>query len=157
MRENLVKSDLVEAVIGLGANLFFNSPMEACILVCRSEKPSSRAGKVLFIDASSEVTRKNAQSFLEDRHIAKIVDAYRKDENVEGFSFLADVEDIAKNSFSLSIPLYVRSSLRLIDEAAGEESLSSLIDAWRQSASESAILFENLENALFVSGGEQND
>ena len=52
----MVAADVVEAVIGLGPNLFYNSPMEACIVVCRASKPKERAGKVLFIDAIDQVT-----------------------------------------------------------------------------------------------------
>ena len=47
MRENLVRSDLLECVIGLGPNLFYNSPMEACIVICRKKKPDSHKEHVL--------------------------------------------------------------------------------------------------------------
>ncbi len=57
MRAQMVDQDWVEAVIGLGPNLFYNSPMESCILVCNRRKPAARKGKVLFIDALNEVTR----------------------------------------------------------------------------------------------------
>ena len=76
MRKALVQLDLVEAVIGIGKSLFYNSPMEACIVVCRSKKDSERKRKVLFINAKNEVTRKNAQSYLEPEHIRRIADAY---------------------------------------------------------------------------------
>ncbi len=156
MREKLVESDLVEAVIGLGANLFFNSPMEACVLVCRSVKSESRKGKVLFIDASAEVTRKNAQSFLEDEHIGKIIDAYRSDDDVEGFSVHATMEDISKNAFSLSIPLYVRSNANRI---AGEveQDLGVLIDAWRHSASIASESLDAVVAALPKEEGVDNE
>lgn len=62
MRERLVRSDRVECVIGLGPNLFYNSPMEACIMICRMTKRPERRGQVLFINAINEVERKNAQS-----------------------------------------------------------------------------------------------
>ena len=58
MRENLVKMDTLEAVIALGHNLFYNSAMISCILVCRVNKPVERKGKVIFIDAENEVSRK---------------------------------------------------------------------------------------------------
>ena len=77
MRQKIVASDLVEAVIGLGPNLFYNSPMESCIVVCRSTKPTERAGKVLFIDAVNEVTRERAQSFLTPEHIDRIASVFR--------------------------------------------------------------------------------
>lgn len=108
MREKLVKSDLVECVLGIGKNLFFNSPMEACIVICRSSKLVSRRGKVLFINARHEVTRKNAQSILENSHIKKISDTYLSCEEIEGFSAIATIDTIAENGYKLSIPLYVR-------------------------------------------------
>jgi type I restriction enzyme M protein len=47
LREKLIISDLVECVIGLGANLFYNAPMEACIVICRSKKQPTRRGQIL--------------------------------------------------------------------------------------------------------------
>lgn len=108
MREKLVRGDYVECVIGLAANLFYNSPMEACIVICRMSKPQEHVGKVLFINAIDEVTRKNAQSYLEDSHIAKIADAYTNYREVENFSKIVTVREISENDFSLSIPLYVK-------------------------------------------------
>ncbi len=128
MREKLVRSDLVEAVIGLGANLFFNSPMEACILICRSEKAPNRRKEILFVDASAEVTRKNAQSYLEPRHIQRIVEAYRSDEDIEGFSSHASFSKIEDNAFSLSIPLYVKP---FDDENTDDRSIEETIGSWR--------------------------
>jgi len=107
MRKKLIESDLVEAVIGIGKNLFYNSPMEACVLICRTKKPINRLGKVLFINAKHEVTRKNAESYLEDTHIKKISSAYFGFQHVEGFAHVADYEEIMRNGFELSIALYV--------------------------------------------------
>ena len=58
LREILVKKDLIECVIGIGRNLFYNSCMDACVIICRSHKPVNRQDKILFIDAKKEVTRK---------------------------------------------------------------------------------------------------
>lgn len=107
LRTELIKSDLLEAVIGLGPNLFYNSPMEACIIICRTNKTPENRGKVLFINAVKEVTRKNAESFLEDEHITKIANAYDDYESIPGFAKKATIKDIENNGYSLSIPLYV--------------------------------------------------
>jgi type I restriction-modification system DNA methylase subunit len=56
MRRKLIEQDWVECVIGLGPNLFYNSPMEACVMICRTHKPSDRKGKILLINAVDEVT-----------------------------------------------------------------------------------------------------
>lgn len=109
MREKLVKCDYVECVIGLAANLFYNSPMEACILICRMKKPQDRKGKILFINAVNEVKRRNAQSYLEDKHINKIAKAYEEYKEIGNFSKVVSVREICRNDYLLSIPLYVKS------------------------------------------------
>src|SRR4249919_3725428 len=82
MRRKLIEADVIECVLGLGPNLFYNSPMEACFVICRTAKAKERRNKILFINAVNEVTRERAQSFLTDDHIARIVQAYEafKDE-----------------------------------------------------------------------------
>lgn len=126
IRENLVKSDLLECIIGLGPNLFYNAPMEACIMICRTQKPLTRQGKVLFINAVDQVTRKSAQSFLEANHIEKITDAYERFENIEFFSAVAGYEEIKERSFNLSINRYVARPTGPVEE----RSVSELYSAW---------------------------
>lgn len=106
MREALIKSDKIEAVIGLGANLFYNSPMEACIIICNNNKPDSRKGKVLLINAVNEVTRKNAESYLEPIHINKILHAFACPNEAPGFSKLVDNGEIISRNADLTISLY---------------------------------------------------
>ena len=76
MREMLIAKDWLDCIIGLGPNLFFNASMEACIIICRKNKSNRRKGKVLFIDAKAEVTRKNGESYLEEHHIERILKTY---------------------------------------------------------------------------------
>ena len=156
MRRRLVERDLVEAVVGLGANLFFNSPMEACILVCRTRKPSARKGRILFIDASAEVTRKNAQSFLEDGHIEKIAAAYASDEPVEGFSAYATVEEIGGKAFSLSIPLYVRNAANVL---TGDDALEldEAVESWLESSAARSEAYAGIRDYLAQNGGEADE
>ena len=109
MRRKLVQSDLIDCVIGLGPNLFFNAPMEACVVICRTKKPEKKKKKILFINALKEVTRKNAQSYLEDSHIEHIVSAYNNYADETDYARVVSIDDVEKNDFSLNIPLYVRS------------------------------------------------
>lgn len=108
MRRKLVESDLVECVLGLGPNLFYNSPMEACVVVCRAQKPEERRGKVLLINALGEVTRERSLSYLKPEHQARVLSAYQAFTDEPGFTQVATLEDIAKQNYSLSIPLYVK-------------------------------------------------
>ena len=106
IRKKMIEADLLEAVIGIGPNLFFNATMEACIYICRSNKPVDRRNKIMFINAVKEVTRSNGESFLEEQHIQKIVDAYNGYVDVENFCSVVDIAQIEKNEYNLNVSLY---------------------------------------------------
>jgi type I restriction enzyme M protein len=108
MRAKLVEHDVLDAVIGLGPNLFYNSPMEACVVVCRTSKPRERRGRVLFINAVDQVTRERGQSFLSDDHAETILIAYREFASIDGFTRITTLDEIRANRASLNIALYVR-------------------------------------------------
>ena len=108
MRRTLIESDLVECVLGLGPNLFYNSPMEACVVVCRARKPRERRNRVLFIDAVHQVARERAQSFLSIEHQNRILTAYQAFSDEPGFSAVASSNDVIDNDGNLSIPRYVQ-------------------------------------------------
>ncbi len=146
MREKLVRSDVVECVIGLGANLFYNSPMEACIIICRMNKRPERRGQVLFINAVNEVERKNAQSFLEDKHIQRIANAYNAYETEEGFARVVTIQDIADNNFSLSIPLYVKQPVT--EDAVDMRPVQECYDTWRAASEMMKLSYEKLNAML---------
>ena len=107
MRENLIKSDMIESVIGIGPNLFYNSPMEACILICNREKPEQMKQKILFINALKEITRKNGESYLEKSHIEKIASVYHNPHDIDNFSRLVDWNEIESYNYDLTIQKYV--------------------------------------------------
>ena len=135
MRAKMLKLDWVEAVIGLGPNLFYNSPMEACIVVCNRRKQKVRKDKVLFIDALSEVTRERAQSFLKPEHQQRILRAFQAFADEPGLARVVTLAEITANASSLSIPLYVkRSTATAANSTAGEP--PSLQAAWEQRQTE---------------------
>ena len=126
IREKLVELDIIEAVIGIGKHLFYNSPMEACILVCSSKKSAERKSKILFVDAKHEVTRKNSESYLEDKHINKIAGTYHKYESIETFSHVASLDDVRRNNYWLGIPKYVSKDV----DDGDDSDLSDVISEW---------------------------
>jgi type I restriction enzyme M protein len=150
MREKLLAHDVVECVLGLGPNLFYNSPMEACVVVCRMSKPKKRRGKVLFINAVNEVTRERAQSFLIDEHIQRIVKAYRDFADDEGFSRVVSNDEVREKSGNLSIPLYVRNNNGNGQNEHDSTSLKQAIAEWQESSVElrrsMSQLFEMLKH-----------
>jgi type I restriction enzyme M protein len=107
MRRKLIEADLIECVLGLGPNLFYNSPMEACVLICRTEKAKGRRGKILFINAVNEVTRERAQSFLSDDNLHRVVRAYQEFKDEPGFTRVVNADDIRAKEWSLNISLFV--------------------------------------------------
>jgi type I restriction enzyme M protein len=135
MRKKLVEADLIECVLGLGPNLFYNSPMEACVVICRAAKPKARRGKILFINAINEVTRERAQSFLTDAHLQRIVSAYEAFKDEPGFAAVASLANIRAKEANLSIPLYVPSAPKAEQQRAGYEvhtlnkALSALLES----------------------------
>lgn len=110
IRENLIKLDILECIVGIGKNLFYNSPMEACVIVCRNKKKNDRKGQVLFIDAKNEITRKDSFSYLEEKHINKIVDAYIYYDDIDGFSKRVSNDELLQQDSTLSISFYVKSN-----------------------------------------------
>lgn len=107
IRSGLVKADKIECVIGLGPNLFYNSPMEACIIIGNNNKREELSNKIIFINALNEVTRKNGESYLEDAHLDKILSAYASTEDIDGFKRTVSIDEIASNNFDLSLQKYV--------------------------------------------------
>lgn len=107
LRRNLVATDMVECVLGLGPSLFYNSPMEACVVICRSQKPKGRVGKTLFIDAVHEIAREKTQSFLRFEHQSRILAAYQSFENEAAFAEVATTEQILANGGDLTVHHYV--------------------------------------------------
>lgn len=147
MRENLVRTDLIECVLGIGRNLFYNSPMEACIVICRTNKPAERKNKILFINAKHEVTRKNAQSYLEESHIKKIADAYINYDEIEKFSKIVPVKDVLANDGELTISLYLpeenTDEIMTVEEAT---------DSWSEISERTANEYRKLTK--MIKGGE---
>jgi type I restriction enzyme M protein len=128
MRRKLIEADLVECVLGLGPNLFYNSPMEACVVICRSKKPSKRRGKVLLIGAVNEVARDRAMSLLKPEHQMRIERAYGAFVDDTGFAKVATIAEIAEHDWSLSIPLFVKRTTASL--ASPRQEARGLSEAW---------------------------
>lgn len=108
IRESLVKENLIEAVIGLPANLFFGTGIPAAILVFNKGKdPKTRGTDILFIDASREFQEGTNQNRLRGGDIEKIVATFQNFETVDGYSRRVPVEQVVENDFNLNIPRYV--------------------------------------------------
>lgn len=107
MRKKMIEQDLVECVIGLGPNLFYNSPMEACLLITKTNKEPNKKGNVLFINAVKEVSHDRTSTFLDENNIDKILTAYRNHSDVEGLCNVISINEILTNNASLNMAQYV--------------------------------------------------
>ena len=111
IRQRVIEENLLDAVIGLPENLFYGTPIPACILVFRKNRPTT---DVLFIDASKKdeegnlryIKAKN-QNELGQKHIDDIIRAYQQRSDVERFAHVASLEEIRSNEYNLNIPRYV--------------------------------------------------
>ena len=144
MRTNLIKSDLLEAIIGLGPNLFYNSPMEAMIMVCNRNKSDGMKGKILFVNAVNEVVRKNAESKLEPQHIEKISKAFFEKKDVEHFCKVVDNQTVLDNGSNMTISLYAMPKIDREEVLALSDSISN----WNQVSEQANNGLETLINLL---------
>jgi len=145
MRQKLIEMDLVEAVIGLGPNLFYNSPMESCLLVCRTNKRPEQRNKIIFINAVNEVKAETGTSYLKDEHIEKIGNAYHEYKDIEGFAKIVDKDELQTQSWNLNISLYV-SNYKMKVSTDKQEDLSELLSQWVDSSRDLKVSLEDKIN-----------
>lgn len=104
IRKQFIEENLLEAVIGLPANLFFGTGIPAAILIFNKSKTDN---DVIFIDASREFVTEKTQNKLSDEHISKITDVFKKKQVIDKYSYIATYTEIKENDFNLNIPRYV--------------------------------------------------
>lgn len=104
IRQKLLEQNLLDAVIGLPANLFYGTSIPACILVFKKKRSQQN---ILFIDASHDFVKGKNQNSLNDEQVAKIIATYRNRETIDKYSYLASLEEIKNNDYNLNIPRYV--------------------------------------------------
>jgi type I restriction enzyme M protein len=132
IREELIKQDLLEAVIGLGSNIFYGTQLAACVMVFKQNKHAKRKGKIIFIDGSDQVRVGRAQNFLEPLHVEQLFEWYTNFKEVENYTKVATLKDISSNDFNLNIPLYVE---KVIEDnlPTVKVALAELKKAWNDS------------------------
>lgn len=107
IRKYLIENlNVLDAVIGLPANLFFGTGIPVCVLVLKKDR-GSNTDNILFIDASKDFEAGKNQNILREADIDKIVSAYEQRADIEKYAHVATMEEIAENGFNLNIPRYV--------------------------------------------------
>jgi type I restriction enzyme M protein len=113
VRQDILREDLLDAVIGLPGNLFYGTGIPGCVLVFRSRgsKPPEREGKVIFINADAEYHAGRAQNYLLPEHIEKIAATFETFEDVPGYAKVVDIEVLEANDWNLNVRRYADNSL----------------------------------------------
>jgi type I restriction enzyme M protein len=144
IRKILLDNGAIDTVIGLPANIFFNTSIPTTIVVLKKNRSNK---DVLFIDASKEFEKGRNQNLLKPEHIDKIVDTFVKRENVEKFAHVASFDEIKENDYNLNIPRYVDTfeEEEPIDIAALGKELVNLNDEIKQAEQELLNMLDDLE------------
>jgi type I restriction enzyme M protein len=145
IRKKMIKNDLVECVIGLGPNLFYNSSMVSCLLITNNNKPPKRKGKVLFIQAVNEVRKEKTISYLDAIHIERVHNSYLEFETVDNFCKIVDNDEILQDkNIRLSVELYVHNSEQTT------ENFETIYPKWLRQSSELKNSIEQIFNQLNI-------
>lgn len=107
IRKKVLQNDLVEAVIALPENLFYNTSSPGCIMIFNKNKPKDRTNKVIFIYGEEDYEEGSNQNYLREEHIDKIVRAYEEYENKEKYCRVVEMDEIERNDYNLNVPRFV--------------------------------------------------
>ena len=106
IRQQLVRSGILKGIIGLPANLFYGTGIPACILVLDKENATARKG-IFMIDASKSFKKDGPKNSLREQDLHRIVDAFTKGSDIDGYSRFVPLAEIEKNDFNLNLPRYI--------------------------------------------------
>ena len=110
IRKGILEDDLLEAVIGLPAALFYGTGIPAALLIINTKKPAKRKNKVLFINSELEYEEGKNQNKLREKDIAHILSVYENYEDEKRYSRVVDIEEIRENDHNLNIRRYADST-----------------------------------------------
>lgn len=144
IRKILLDNGAIDTVIGLPANIFFNTSIPTTIIVLKKNRPSK---DVLFIDASKEFEKGRNQNLLKSEHIEKILNTYVQREDVDKYAHVASFDEIKENDYNLNIPRYVDTfeEEEPIDIAALGKELMTLNDEIKQAEQSFLKMLDELE------------
>ena len=107
IREQLIKSDKLEAVIALTSGVFYSTGVSACILYMNNHKETSHKGKVCLIDASNIYTPQRAQNIMSDADVQRVFDLYQNYEDQVDYCKIVTIEEIEAAGNVLSVGTYI--------------------------------------------------
>ncbi len=127
IRQIIIEKNYLDAVIGLPANIFYGTSIPTTVLVFKKNRKTK---DILFIDSSGEFEKVKNQNRLKKENIKKIIETYKKREDVEKYAHVASIDEIKANDFNLNIPRYVDTLEQ--EEEIDLVEIMNLIDADKQ-------------------------
>lgn len=123
IRQNMIKEDVIEAIIALPPKLFYGTGIPGCILILNRNKPQNRENKIIFIYAARDFEEGKVRSKLRDSDKQKIVSAFRDYKDIDRYCHISEFEELKENEFNLNVPRYVD-----ISEPQEEVDIQAAID-----------------------------
>jgi type I restriction enzyme M protein len=124
IRQKLLENDIIEGIVGLPSALFYNTGIPASVWIINKSKPDRLKNKVIIIDASSEFKEGKAQNQLEENNIARVIDAYDREVDIDKFMRVVGMTEIKENDYNLNISRYIDTN-----EAEEEIDLKSVLES----------------------------
>ena len=106
IRQNLIKNNLIDAVIGLPSNLFTNTGIPVCILVFKKNRVNK---DILFIDAQKDFIKDKSKNIMTSEQVLKVIDTYNNRSDISKYSRKVSISEIEENDYNLNIPRYIDS------------------------------------------------
>jgi type I restriction enzyme M protein len=108
IRKNILQADMIEAVVGLGENLFYGTGIPAAVVFINKDKPAERREKVLIVNGEKNFADGKNQNRLEDEHVSKLAEAVHRYEDQDLLARVVELEEIAENDYNLNLSRYVQ-------------------------------------------------
>ena len=143
IRKWFVEQHLVEGVILLPDNLFYNTTAAGIIIVLRKNKSKGHTDTITLVNASAQFKKGSPKNYIPDDQIRKIADAFNAGEDVEGFVKVITAAEAAKNDFNLSPSRYVATNAD-----AKAKDIATAIEAYESVAQEEKALSKDLARVL---------
>jgi len=124
IREQIIKNDLIEAIIAMPAKLFYGVGISVCILIFNKNKSAEKKNKILFIDAEKDFAQEKNQNSLRKKDIDKIVKTFEDYQNVEKYARVVDFDEIEENEYNLNVRRYI--------DSAEEEEVIDVSEVWKE-------------------------
>lgn len=106
IRQNLIKNNFLDAVIGLPSNLFTNTGIPVCILVFKKNRVDN---DILFIDAQKDFIKDKSKNIMTSEQVLKVIDTYNNRSDIDKYSRKVSISEIEENDYNLNIPRYIDS------------------------------------------------